>query len=85
MTLSPPLILRNSRTRKVLFNVAKPSILNIDCFTMLNELRLGSNSEINGFTILRTEWKFSILKIVAFTKLKTEKVKKKLVKIKNLS
>ena len=49
---------------------------------MLNELRLGSNLEIDayGFTKLRTEWKFAILKIDAFTKLKTEKVRK-LVKI----
>ena len=34
VTLSPPLILRNSRTRRVLFNVVKLSIFKIDCFTM---------------------------------------------------
>ena len=60
--------------------MVKPSIFEIDGFTVLNELRLCSNSEIDGFTKLRAEWKFAILKIDAFTKLKTEKVRK-LVKI----
>ena len=40
-----------------------------------------SNLEIDNFTTLRRKWKCSILKIVSFTKLKTEKVKKKIVKI----
>ena len=44
-------------------------------------LRLGSNSEIDEFTKLRTEWKFAILKINAFTELKIKQVRK-LVKIK---
>ena len=35
-----------------------------------------SNLEIDNFTTLRRKWKCSILKIVSFTKLKTEKVKK---------
>ena len=39
-----------------------------------------SNLEIDNFTTLRRKWKCSILKIVSFTKLKTEKVKK-IVKI----
>ena len=39
-----------------------------------------SNLEIDHFTTLRRKWKCSILKIVSFTKLKTEKVKK-IVKI----
>ena len=56
--------------------MVKPHIFKIDDFTVLNELRLGSNSEINGFTLLRTGLKSSILKIDAFTKLKMEKVKK---------
>ena len=34
-----------------------------------------SNLEIDSFTTLRRKWKCSILKIVSFTKLKTEKVK----------
>ena len=39
------------------------------------QTRLGSNSEIDGFNKLRTEWKFAILKIDAFANLKTEKLK----------
>ena len=39
-----------------------------------------SNLEIDHFTTLRRKWKCSILKIVSFAKLKTEKVKK-IVKI----
>ena len=35
-----------------------------------------SNLEIDSFTPLRRKWKCSILKIVSFTKLKAEKVKK---------
>ena len=35
-----------------------------------------SNLEIDNFITLRRKWKCSILKIVSFTKLKTEKVKK---------
>ena len=42
-----------------------------------------SNLEIDNFATLRKEWKFSILKIVNFTKLKTEKVMK-MVKIEKL-
>ena len=57
-------------------SMVKPYIFEIDGFTVLNELRLGSNSEIDGFTKLRTEWKFAISKKDAFTKLKTKKVRK---------
>ena len=40
-------------------------------------VRLGSNSEIDGLTkLFRTEWQFAILKIDAYTKLKTKKVRK---------
>ena len=42
-----------------------------------------SNLEIDSFATLRREWKCSILKIVNFTKLKTEKVIK-MVKIEKL-
>ena len=56
--------------------MVKPSFFEIDGFTVLNELRLCSNSEIDGFTKLRAEWKLAILKIDAFTKLKIEKVRK---------
>ena len=73
----------NIQDKNVLFNLVKPSIFEIDGFTVLNELRLCSNSEIDGFTKLRAEWKFAILKIDAFTKLKTKKVRK-LVKIEKL-
>ena len=40
-------------------------IFKIDGFTMLNELGLGFNSVIGGFTKLRTKWKSAILKICA--------------------
>ena len=52
---------------EVLFNFFKPIYL-LDCFYVLNELRLGSDSEMDGFNILRMEWKYFILKILAFTK-----------------
>ena len=42
-----------------------------------------SNLEIDNFATLRREWKYSILKIVNFTELKTEKVKK-MVKVEKL-
>ena len=60
--------------------MVKPFYFKIDGFTVLNELILGSNLEIYGFTKLRAEWKFAMLKIDAFNKLKTEKVRK-LVKV----
>ena len=36
-------------------------LFKIDGFTVLYELKLSSNSRIDGFTKLRTEWKSCIL------------------------